>query len=406
MAFVGQGLLQQTDGLLAAVCGNDAGLFVADGRQRKGLASACGLCQPGCLQESRSGGPAIADRRFHLAQPQPQPRVLRPLGMPQRGLKRQCAPVQQRGMLMRQRTRRMFGRLLRVEEGLLQLALSASLVEVVRQLRQALAVIGVGALFQQLADAPVQPGALRRRHPLIQRFAHQRVAEAPAGGARQRFDQAGADGFLQAFGQRRLAALPLQCLEQRQVEDAADAGGCSQGACGGRLQRRQALGDDIAHAVRHAAQRLASARAGPDRPTRLRQQAHRFHQVQRVAFGARMNGLAQRRIGDAGSADEAQRFFAAQPGQRQAAKVRRARQLGKGVDQRRRQIGSVVAAGDEHHQRSLRRIGHQELQQLQRAWVGTVHVVQHQQARLPCRSSRPEAGHRVVHRETLAGLVA
>ena len=398
--------------MLAGVGRDHARLFKADRRVGQGHRQAGprrSLCR---IQVGQRRGAAVADGQLGIAQRQQQRDALRVgVGAALRQ-QAQCLAVELGGLFMGQRLRRVPGSPAGVGERLGGVASGTSLLEVVGQLCQALVVVGSAVKFQQFTDAAVQLDAARRGELLVQRVAHQHMHEAVAIAAGDGVEHAGGHGLVQCLLQRGLVGLDVQLQQQAQLEMAPDAGGDGQHAPGARRQARQPAGDHVAHAIGHAGQCLGCQRAGQGGRTRgshqaglLRQQPDRLHQVQRMAFGAGVDRLGQLGPGQTGLHHEGHGLVIAEAFQPQAAKVRHPGQLGQAVVQRFGGRAVVVAAGQQQAQRPGGRFEHQELQQAQRARVGAVHVVQHQQPRCLTRQHAPEAGHRVVQRKRLAGIV-
>ena len=186
----------------------------------------------------------------------------------------------------------------------------------------------------------------------------------------------------------RVARHAARALQQVEREVATDHRGDAEQLSGLGREPRQPPGDHVLHCERDRAL-----------PAFGIQQAHELADEEGIAVGALADRVDQRRLGSSAAArDQLCDLVAAQPDQRNALVLGRARELRERLAEER--IGRVVRPiGPDQQDLRLADLARDERQQAQRGGVGPVQVVEHDHERRAPRRRAQEGGHPVVEPE-------
>ncbi len=325
----------------------------------------------------------------------------------QRGGDVERALVQSRGLLVGELHDGPLRRPRRVDDRALGAALGRRLQEVVGDLGEVrLEVVGVG-LLQRLGHDEVQVRAARGAERFEQRVAHERVGEAEAAGIAPGEDDPPAQRQLECC-EDRAGGLVQRVRQRLQAKLAADHRGGAERLHDGRVQRREAAADRVAHAVWQRQRALGGA--GVVQPALRGEQLHELVDEERVAGAGVMDRRDEPRCdlvvlatAEAAGAHggEPAHLVAVQPLQGQA------RGRAREAAERRREIRAGVrlgvAVGGDRQQRHVGQGARDELERQQRRRVGPVQVVEDDDERLVLGGGRQQRREGVEEPE--AGLV-
>ena len=265
--------------------------------------------------------------------------------------------------------------------------------EVMRELAQVRVELRAVARDQRLAHAAVETRAPQRGQPVVERRAHQHVAERVAPDALGDLDQHARRDRLLERGNQLVPGERPDLLEHVEVELAADHRRRREHLAHGLPEPRQPARRYLAHALRHSC--LVQGDRAAEPAARIGEVVHDLLDEERVAVGHLLQLLDERRGARPASERRDER---ARLGGVEACEVEPLEHslAAQGGQQRRELVAPLVCARGGDEQRALGGGGaHQVADQLERREVGRVQVVEHDQQRRVARELEQQRADRV-----------